>query len=152
MFSGFKAFILRGNVIELAVAVVVGTAFTALVNAIVTAVINPAIGALFSAESLSTALVAEIPTLMGDEPAKLMFGAVVAALLNFLIVAAVVYFALVMPMNALARRAEAARQAGQPVTAADEPPTELELLGEIRDLLARRDGGAEPAETPDSRS
>lgn len=139
MFSGFKAFILRGNVVELAVAVVVGTAFTALVNAIVTALINPAIGALFSAESLSTALVVSIPTLQGQS-ADLMFGAVLAALLNFLIVAAVVYFALVMPMNFLAKRAEEARKAGEPVTAADEPPTELELLGEIRDLLARREG------------
>lgn len=139
MFSGFKAFILRGNVVELAVAVVVGTAFTALINSIVTAVINPAIGALFSAESLSTAFVVKIPTLQG-ESADLMFGAVLAALLNFLIVAAVVYFALVMPMNFLAKRAEAARQAGEPVAAADEPPTELELLGEIRDLLARREG------------
>lgn len=139
MFSGFKAFILRGNVIELAVAVVVGTAFTALVNSIVTAVINPAIGALFNAESLSTALVVKIPTLSGGT-ADLLFGAVIAALLNFFIVAAVVYFALVAPMNYLAKRAEAARQAGQPVTAPDEPPTELELLGEIRDLLARREG------------
>ncbi len=140
MFSGFKAFILRGNVIELAVAVVVGTAFTALVTSIVTAVITPAIGALFNAETLSTALVVEIPTLSG-KPAELLFGAVLAAVLNFLIVAAVVYFALVAPMNFLARRAEAARKAGEPITADEELPTEIELLGEIRDLLARREAG-----------
>jgi len=109
VFSGFKAFILRGNVIELAVAVVVGTAFTALVNSIVTAVINPAIGALFNAESLSTALVVKIPTLSGGT-ADLLFGAVIAALLNFLIVAAVVYFALVAPMSRAASRTSARSQ------------------------------------------
>lgn len=142
MFSGFKAFILRGNVIELAVAVVVGTAFTALVTSIVEAIINPAIGAVFNAENLKTALTVDIPTISGGT-ATLGFGAVIAAVLNFLIVAAVVYFALVAPMNYLARRAEAARRAGEPITAEDEPPTEIELLGEIRDLLARSGAGGE---------
>ena len=138
MLNGFKEFILRGNVIELAVAVVVGTAFTALVNSIVTAVINPAIGALFSAESLATALVVEIPTLSGGAT-ELLFGAVIAAVLNFVIVAAVVYFALVAPMNYLAHRVEARRQAGEPAVSATAPPTEIELLAQIRDLLADRD-------------
>ena len=145
MLKGFRTFILRGNVIELAVAVVVGVAFTAFVNSIVTAIINPAIGALFNAESLSTALIVTIPTVSGGS-AELLFGAVLAAVLNFFIVAAVVYFALVSPMNYLNRRAEERRLAGQPATdesmpAPDEPisPTELELLAEIRDLLARRD-------------
>lgn len=137
MLTGFRTFILRGNVIELAVAVVVGTAFTAFVNAIVTAIINPAIGALFNAESLSSALVVEIPTISGDN-AELLFGAVLAAVLNFVIVAAVVYFALVAPMNYLNRRAEQRRLVGQPAEETA-PPTELELLAEIRDLLAKRD-------------
>ncbi len=137
MIKGFREFILRGNVIELAVAVVVGTAFTAFVNAIVTAIINPAIGALFNAESLNTALVVTIPTVSGGN-AELLFGAVLAAVLNFVIVAAVVYFVLVAPMNYLNRRAEERRAAGQPAHEAA-PPTELELLTEIRDLLAQRD-------------
>lgn len=146
MLKGFKEFILRGNVIELAVAVVVGTAFTALVNSIVTAVINPAIGALFNAESLSTALVVEIPTLSGGN-AELLFGAVVAAVLNFIIVAAVVYFALVMPMNYLAHRAEARRKAGEPAVSENAPPTEIELLAQIRDLLAERDAAGNSTST-----
>lgn len=140
MLNGFREFILRGNVIELAVAVVVGTAFTALVNGIVTSIINPAIGALFNAESLSTALVVTIPTVSGGT-AELLFGAVLAAVLNFVIVAAVVYFALVAPMNYVNRRAEERRKAGLPARKKEAPPTELELLAEIRDLLAKRDAG-----------
>ncbi len=138
MLKGFREFILRGNVIELAVAVVVGTAFTAFVTAIVTAIINPAIGALFNAESLSEALIVEIPTVSGGT-AELLFGAVIAAVLNFFIVAAVVYFALVAPMNYLNRRVEERRKAGEPAIDETAPPTELELLTEIRDLLAKRD-------------
>ena len=63
MLKGFKDFILRGNVVDLAVAVVVGAAFTAIVTAIVGSVINPAIGAVFNAKSLDTALPVVIPTL-----------------------------------------------------------------------------------------
>lgn len=137
MLKGFKEFILRGNVIDLAVAVVIGAAFTAVVTAIVTAVINPAIGALFDAESLNEALPVAIPTVSGGE-AVMYFGAVIGALLNFIIVAAVVYFALVMPINLLKREAERRREAAEPVVD-DAAPTELELLTEIRDLLAKRD-------------
>ncbi len=138
MLTGFKEFILRGNVIDLAVAVVIGAAFTAVVTAIVTAVINPLIGALFNAESLAEALPVAIPTVSGGE-SVIYFGAVIGALLNFVIVAAVVYVALVVPVNALTRRAEARRKAGEPAVDEAAPPTELELLAEIRDLLAKRD-------------
>ena len=65
MIKGFKEFILRGNVIDLAVAVVIGAAFTAVVNSIVNNLINPLIGVIFQADSLDTALVIEIPTLSG---------------------------------------------------------------------------------------
>ncbi len=138
MLSGFKEFILRGNVIDLAVAVVIGAAFTAVVTSIVTAVINPLIGALFSAESLATALPVVIPTVSGGE-STIYFGAVIGALLNFFIVAVVVYFALVAPINYLKRQAEQRRRAGAPVSDEAVAPTEIELLAEIRDLLAKRD-------------
>ena len=72
MLKGFKEFILRGNVIELAVAVVIGAAFTAIVTSIVESLINPAIGALFNAESLAQSLVVVIPTTTGGE-AKIIF-------------------------------------------------------------------------------
>ena len=138
MVKGFKEFIMRGNVIDLAVAVVIGAAFTAIVNALVAGILNPALGALFNAENLNTAWVVTIPTLSGGE-AKLMFGALVAAAIQFILVAAAVYFALVMPVNKLKERAEAKRKAG----ASDEevPPDELQLLTEIRDLLATRPSG-----------
>lgn len=144
MLNGFREFILRGNVIDLAVAVVIGAAFTAVVNSIVTAVINPAIGALFNAETLAEALPVVIPTVSGGE-AVLYFGAVIGAVLNFLIVAAVVYFALVMPINYVKRQAEQRRRAGEPVGDEAAAPTEIELLAEIRDLLAKRDGASPTA-------
>ena len=133
MLKGFKEFILRGNVIDLAVAVVIGAAFTGIVNAIVGSVLNPAIGALFSAESLATALPVTIPTTSGGET-TLYFGAVIAAVIQFLLVAIVVYFALIVPINAVKRAAF--RKRDEPSTSAEPaPPTELELLAEIRDLL-----------------
>jgi len=138
MLTGFKEFILRGNVVELAVAVVIGTAFTAVVTTIVTAVINPAISALFSAESLAEALPVTIPTVSGGE-VVLFFGAVIGALINFLVIAAVVYFALVLPINTLKKRAEERRKAGEPAVTAEAPPSELDVLTEIRDLLAQRE-------------
>jgi large conductance mechanosensitive channel len=134
MLKGFKEFIMRGNVIDLAVAVVIGAAFTAIVNALVEGLLNPALGALFSADNLKTAWIVEIPSLSGGKPAQLLFGAVVAAIIQFLLVAAAVYFALVLPVNKLKERAEARRRVG---VTEDAPITELDLLTEIRDLLSR---------------
>jgi len=130
--KGFRDFIMRGNVIDLAVAVVIGAAFTAVVTAIVTGIINPLISAVFNAKSLDHALQVPIPTVGGKE-STLMFGAVIGAIISFLAVAAVVYFVMVLPMNHFKDRLDARKKAGQP----DEPPapTDVELLAEIRDLL-----------------
>jgi large conductance mechanosensitive channel len=136
MLKGFKEFLLRGNVIDLAVAVVIGAAFTGIVNALVGSVLNPAIGALFNAESLATAFPVVIPTTSG-ETATMYFGAVVAAIIQFVLVAIVVYFALIVPINFLTKRAFRKKQSGD-AEVKDAPPTELELLAEIRDLLAQR--------------
>ena len=132
---GFREFVLRGNVIDLAVAVVIGTAFTAIVSAIVTNIITPLIGALFNASSLSEALIVRIPTTSGGT-AEILFGAALAAILNFVIVAAVVYFAIVLPVNHFAKLAFAKQKAVPEATPEHLPPTSEELLGEIRDLLA----------------
>ena len=130
--KGFKEFLLRGNVIDLAVAVVVGTAFSAIVNSLVSNIFNPAIGALFKAESLSELWVVTLPSTDG-EPAKIMFGAVVAAIIQFVLVAAVVYFALVVPINFLKKRAFKEQQEVE----AEAPAVinEVDVLVEIRDLL-----------------
>jgi large conductance mechanosensitive channel len=136
MIKGFKEFIMRGNVIDLAVAVVIGAAFTAVVNSIVEGIFNPLIAALFNADTLKGALAVDLP---GD--GKLSFGLVLAALIQFLLVAAVVYFAFVVPLNHFKHVQEKRRQAGLPTKAAHAPATELEVLSEIRDLLA---SGATP--------
>jgi large conductance mechanosensitive channel len=143
MLTGFKEFILRGNVIDLAVAVVIGAAFTGLVNALVNSVFNPAIGALFNAESLASLWTVEIPTTDGGV-AQIAFGAVVAALIQFVLVAVVVYFAIIVPINYVSRVSFRKREeeAAGPV-----PPTELELLAEIRDLLVASNGGTNTART-----
>ncbi|NLE96634.1 MAG: large conductance mechanosensitive channel protein MscL [Propionibacterium sp.] len=131
MIQGFKEFILRGNVIDLAVAVVIGAAFTGIVNAAVDGLINPLIAFFFSAESLY-ALTWSVTNLQGGVT-EFGYGAILGAIVNFLAVAVVVYFAFVMPMNKLKERQAA--KAG--VTDEPELPTEQELLVQIRDLLEK---------------
>ncbi|WP_136055844.1 large conductance mechanosensitive channel protein MscL [Microbacterium sp. K24] len=134
MINGFKEFILRGNVIELAVAVVIGAAFTAIVNVLVEALINPLIGLFFQAGSLDEALQLRVPNLAGGE-SVFSFGLIIGAVINFLAVAAVVCFVFVLPMNKAKERADRLR----PAVVEPEPlPTEAELLVEIRDLLQSR--------------
>jgi large conductance mechanosensitive channel len=133
--KGFREFLLRGNVIDLAVAVVIGTAFTALVTAVVTNIFQPIIGALFNAKSLDGALIVSIPLTAGT--ADVRFGAVLGAIINFVIIAAVVYFAFVLPINALLKRAF--QRPAEPVSDTPAPPTELDLLAQIRDLLQGQD-------------
>lgn len=147
MLKGFKEFILRGNVIDLAVAVVIGAAFTAVVNSIVENVFNPLIGAIFRADSLDNALVLTIP--LPGEDAQIRFGAVLGAIITFLIVASVVYFVFVMPMNLLKERADARRQAGE--VKPEDPETELTVLAEIRDLLAAERGAGTGSQRVDDR-
>jgi large conductance mechanosensitive channel len=134
--KGFKEFILRGNVVDLAVAVVIGAAFGAVVTTLVGSIFNPLIGAIFSASNLSKTLIVTIPAAPGGHPAKLLFGAVIAAAIQFLLTAIVIYFAFVLPINTLRKRAEARKTANQPAVSEDTPPTELELLTDIRNLLA----------------
>lgn len=132
MIRGFKEFIFRGNVIDLAVAVVIGAAFTAIVTTLVKQLINPLIGLFFQADSLDTALQVTVPTL-GGGTSTFGFGAIIGAVISFLAVAAVVYFVFVMPMNKM-KEAQAAKQ-GLPDEA--ELPSEQALLIQIRDLLEK---------------
>ncbi|BAU95272.1 large-conductance mechanosensitive channel protein MscL [Corynebacterium suranareeae] len=129
MLKGFRDFILRGNVIELAVAVVIGTAFTAIVTAFSDYIINPLIASVGSTdvEGLGFHIRA------GNAATFVDFGAVITAAINFLIIAAIVYFILVAPMNKL--NETLAKRKG--VEEEEEAPAsiEAELLTEIRDLL-----------------
>lgn len=126
MLKGFKDFIMRGNVIELATAVIIGSAFTAIVTAVTDSIIQPIINSLGSAEvdGLGFQITDNKNTLVD-------FGAVITAAINFLIIAAVVYFLIVMPINKLTEAAKR-RQGVNPEAPA---PTSEELLAEIRDLL-----------------
>ncbi|KQB86012.1 large-conductance mechanosensitive channel protein MscL [Corynebacterium lowii] len=130
MLKGFKDFILRGNVIELAVAVVIGSAFTAIVTAFTDNIINPLIAALGSSPDVD-GLAIELRA--GDAATRIDFGAVITAGLNFLIIAAVVYFILVAPMNKLNEMQ--ARRHGVEEDEEEKVSIEAGLLSEIRDLL-----------------
>jgi len=136
MIKGFKEFILRGNVIDLAVAVVIGAAFTAVVTSIVNNLINPLLNSFFDAKSLDSALVFTI------NKSEFHIGSIIGAIINFLIVAIVVYFVFVLPMNMAKQRAERLRKKG--VVEPEAPVTELDLLSEIRDLLAAQQSPPQP--------
>jgi large conductance mechanosensitive channel len=149
VWQGFKAFLMRGNVIDLAVAVVIGAAFTNIVNSVVKGVINPLVGAFGtkSLEHYSSCLkapceVAEDGTVTSGIP--IMWGSVLGATLSFVITAAVVYFLMVLPMSKYLARMEARRKAKEGTQEIIEV-TELEVLKEIRDaLLAQRGSGTDP--------
>jgi large conductance mechanosensitive channel len=132
--KGFKEFILRGNVIDLAVAVVIGAAFTLIVTALVQGFINPLIGVVFQLGDLSGWTIV-VPTLSGGT-STFAIGSIVSAAISFLAVAVVVYFVFVLPMNKVKERAAA--KAGVAEEEASELPTEQELLIQIRDLLERQ--------------
>lgn len=100
--DGFKKFLLRGNVVDLAVAVVIGTAFAAIVSAFVAAFINPLIGLATGAAGDFSSQTFEVESGAGD--VIFPYGQFVQALLTFLIVAAVVYFLVVKPINRLMER------------------------------------------------
>ena len=132
MLKGFKDFIMRGNVIDLAVGVVIGAAFTAIVKAFTDNIINPLINSVGGADFSFGFRI--IPS---NDGTFVDFGALITAIINFLLIAAVVYFLIVAPMNKLDEQQKLRR--GIDPKAAD--PTEQELLTEIRDLLA---GGNNP--------
>ncbi len=132
MLKGFRDFILRGNIVELAIAVVIGTAFTAIVAAFTANIINPVIAAIGSPKTGGLA-VALRHNADGTAVTNtiLDFGKVITAAITFLITAAVVYFIFVIPMNRLNARFKKGKE--ETIEAA---PTELQLLIEIRDLLS----------------
>lgn len=121
MFKGFRDFLMRGNVVELAVAVIIGAAFNGVVDGLIKGIIDPLIATLSPGDvkALENALVR----------GPFRIGLVLSAVLNFLTKAAVVYFLIVRPFSALGARLAKAPAA---------TPAEVVLLGEIRDLLRER--------------
>jgi large conductance mechanosensitive channel len=134
--KGFKDFLLRGNVVDLAVAVVIGAAFTAVVNSFASSFLTPLIALLGGGGELGGEWVVN--------EQHFTWGAFLSQVITFAVTAAVVYFLVVMPMHRLFAR----------LAAGEEPapvgPTQLELLVEIRDLL-RAQQGLGPAPTTEER-
>ena len=127
MLKGFKEFISRGNVVELAVGVIIGAAFKNIVDALVDGIINPLIAAVIGKPDFSDAF---ILTLNGTD---VKFGVLITAVINFILMAFAIYFCIVVPMNALnARRKKAEDEAPEA-----EVSDEVKLLTEIRDALAK---------------
>ena len=98
MLKDFKAFILRGNVLDLAVAVVIGVAFTAVITALVTDLITPLVAAIFGSHDFSSLT-------FTVNNSVFRYGAFLNALLAFVIIAAVLFYLVVVPANALVQRA-----------------------------------------------
>ena len=124
MIKEFRDFLLRGNVVDLAVAVVIGAAFAALVNSLVADVLTPIIGAIVGKPDFSNLNF----TINGSE---FNYGNFLNALIAFLSVAAAVFFFVIKPMNTLNRLRGAS---------SEEEASELELLTEIRDELRSQRG------------
>ena len=128
MFKGFKDFLMKGNVIDLAVAVIIGTAFTAIVTAIANHFIQPMIAAIGGANVNGLAW----QIVDGNPKSVIDFGAIITAAINFLIIAGVVYFVIVLPVQKIQERRKRGEEAGPA------EPTDTELLKEIRDLLSQQ--------------
>ena len=125
MLKGFRDFVMRGNVIDLAIAVIIGAAFGAVVTAFSTGFVGGLLGALGGTPDFGDAGV----TVNGS---KIVYGSTLTALIQFLIVAAVIYFVIVVPVTRLAERRGAAE------SESPAPSDETKLLTEIRDLLAEQ--------------
>lgn len=146
MIEGFKKFIARGNMIDMAVGVVMGGAVTTVVNSIVNNVINPFIAMIFGKPNMDGLLAITFNN------ATVSFGAVLGAILNFLIIAAAVYFCILVPINKFRDMTEALlaktklaeeRSKAEEEEAIKEPEISTEeqtilLLQQIRDELAKR--------------
>jgi large conductance mechanosensitive channel len=128
MFKGFKEFLSRGNIVDLSTAVVIGTAFTALVTKFTDSIITP----LINRVGVSPNSDVDVLKISIGGGQTIDFNIVISAAINFLLIAFVVYFLVVLPYNTLRRKGE--------VEQADD--AQIVLLTEIRDLLAETNGGS----------
>ena len=133
MLKEFREFILRGNVVDLAVAVVIGAAFSALVASLVADIFTPLIAAIFGKPDFSALAF----TINGS---KFSYGSFINALIAFLSVATVIFFFVVKPLNLLHARRKKAEAAAEP----EAPAEDVRLLTEIRDLLAQGNTPSRP--------
>lgn len=137
-FEEFKKFISRGNVVDLAVGMIMGTAFTAIVSSLVDSVLMPLLGAIIGGIDLSN-LSVTIPWSLSGEPPVLHYGAFLQAIINFVLIAFCI-FLMIKAINILSKKKEEAPK--EP----PKPTKEEELLTEIRDLLKVQAGITEAVE------
>ncbi|HEY0123830.1 MAG TPA: large conductance mechanosensitive channel protein MscL [Rhizobium sp.] len=141
MLNEFKAFIAKGNVMDLAVGVIIGGAFGGIVKSLVDDIIMPVVGAIFGGFDFSNYFIplasgVNAPSLAAAraQGAVLAYGSFITVLINFLILAWII-FLMVKGVNALRSQVERKSEA---VAEAAPPPADVQLLTEIRDLLAKR--------------
>ncbi|MFC0581904.1 large conductance mechanosensitive channel protein MscL [Micrococcoides hystricis] len=132
MIQGFKEFIMKGNVLDLAVGIIIGAAFGAVVNSLVENVLMPAIALAVGEPNFDNWL-----ALGPDGSVKV--GMLLTAVVNFLLIAAAVYFFIVMPMNKLIE----ARNKKLGIEPEEEVDPQIALLTEIRDALQRPAAGSD---------
>ena len=133
--SEFKEFITRGNVMDMAVGIIIGGAFTAIVTSLVNDLLMPVIGALFGGLDFSSLkyVVRAADEAAGIEEAAIKYGSFIQAVVNFLLIA-IVIFLLVKGINKMRRKKEEPAPAPAPDP---EPSEEVKLLTEIRDALKK---------------
>lgn len=134
MLKGFKEFIMRGNVVDLAVAVVIGAAFGAVVTALVKDLITPLLAAVGGKPNFNTLS-------FTVNKSRFAYGDFINTLIAFLLIAAAIYFFVIVPITKLTALQAARRAAGEPVPAAPPPSDEVVVLREIRDLLGSQQHG-----------
>lgn len=127
----FKKFAMRGNVVDLAVGVIIGAAFNKIVSALVADVIMPPIGMVLGGVDFTSLKLTLAPPIPGIQPATLNYGSFIQTVVNFVIVAVAV-FLLIKGINALNRKERQDKPAP--------PAPDVALLTEIRDLLRERQG------------
>ena len=139
MLKEFKAFIMRGNVMDMAVGIIIGGAFTAIVTSLVGDVLMPVIGAVFGGldfsnyfAPLSESVTAGTLKAAKEQGAVLAYGSFISAVINFLIIAFVI-FMIVKSINSMSVKKEEEEKAAPPP-----PPAQEVLLTEIRDLLTKK--------------
>ena len=131
----FKEFITRGNVMDMAVGIIIGGAFTAIVNSLVNDLLMPIIGAIFGGIDFTSLkyVIRAADEAAGIEEAAIKYGSFIQAIVNFLLIA-IVIFLLVKGMNKMRRKKEEPAPAPEPDP---EPSEEVKLLTEIRDALKK---------------
>ncbi len=133
MIKGFKDFLFRGNLVDLAVAVAIGTAFTVLVQRFTEYIVNPILATVGGKEGPGWSY-----RIFDKNPdTTLRFGDLIGALITFTITAAVIYFVLVVPMKKINELRDKGKKEEAP---AEVTPEDVALLREIRDLLADQQG------------